>query len=43
MNNMFKYLFNLFFKKQKIDEIKEPKILKQQYLDSLNEDEFSKE
>lgn len=43
MNNMFKYLFNLFFKKQKTNEIKESKILKQQYLDSLNEDEFSKE
>lgn len=43
MNNMFKYLFNLFFKKQKTDELKEPKIVKQQYLDSLSEDKFYKE
>lgn len=43
MNNMFKYLFNLFFKKQKTDETKEPEIIKQQFLDSLSEDKFYKE
>lgn len=43
MNNIFKYLFNLFFKKQKIGQLKEPMILKQQYLDSLSEDKFYKE